>query len=108
MPASWLTAALSTPGTASRAFFTRASQWPHIIPSIFKVFSMIFFSFFFFSAFIFLSLSARCRSKKFSLSALDTTQKLDKLMAAAPNMGFSFHPRTGIKSPMARGMPTTL
>ena len=58
--------------------------------------------------FIFLSLSERRISKKFKRRALDTTQKLDKLMAAAPNIGFSFQPNTGIQSPMASGIPITL
>ena len=32
----------------------------------------------------------------------------DKLIAAAPNIGFSFQPNTGIQSPMASGIPITL
>ena len=34
-----------------------------------------------------------------------TTQKLDRLMAAAPNMGFICQPKTGINRPAASGMP---
>ena len=45
--------------------------------------------------------------QKFSRRALDTTQKLDRLMAAAPNMGFRVSPR-GTNTPAARGMPMTL
>ena len=54
-----------------------------------------------------LSLAALCSWNRFSRRALDTTQKLDRLMAAAPNMGFSVRPR-GISRPAARGMPMTL
>ena len=43
-----------------------------------------------FFMFYFLSLLASYILKRFSLSAFVTTQKLDKLMAAAPNIGFSF------------------
>jgi len=43
-----------------------------------------------------------------SLSAFITTQKLDRLIAAAPNIGLSSHPNTGIKTPAARGMPIML
>ena len=46
--------------------------------------------------------------KKFNRSALLTTQKLERLMAAAPNMGFSFHPNTGYHNPAASGIPMTL
>ena len=45
---------------------------------------------------------------KFSLSAFITTQKLERLMAAAPNMGVMPTPNTGIHTPAASGMPTTL
>ena len=54
-----------------------------------------------------LSFLGLCRSNRFSRRALDTTQKLDRLMAAAPNMGFSVRPR-GISRPAASGMPMTL
>ena len=57
---------------------------------------------------IFLSLRLSLTFSKFSLNALVTTQKLDKLMAAAPNIGFNFHPKTGIQIPAARGIPITL
>ena len=45
---------------------------------------------------------------KFSRRAFVTTQKLDRLMAAAPNMGFSSQPNTGINKPAARGIPMVL
>ena len=45
---------------------------------------------------------------KFSRSAFITTQKLERLMAAAPNMGVMPTPNTGIHTPAANGMPTTL
>ena len=43
----------------------------------------------------------------FSLSALETTQKLLKLIAAAPNIGFNVSPN-GIRSPAASGIPMVL
>ena len=46
--------------------------------------------------------------KKFSLKAFVTTQKLDKLIAAAPNIGFNCQPNIGIQTPAARGIPITL
>ena len=45
---------------------------------------------------------------KFNRSAFITTQKLERLMAAAPNMGVMPTPNTGIHRPAANGMPTTL
>ena len=45
---------------------------------------------------------------KFSLSAFITTQKLERLIAAAPNMGVMPTPNMGIHTPAANGMPTTL
>ena len=48
-----------------------------------------------------------CRSKRFSRRALLTTQKLDRLMAAAPNIGLRVSP-SGMKTPAASGMPMTL
>ena len=108
---SWLTTASLTPSIASRVFFTLASQCPHIIPSIFIVFVMVDSSCFFllsFLCFIFLSLLASYILKRFSLSAFVTTQKLDKLMAAAPNIGFSFSPNNGYQIPAANGIPMTL
>ena len=42
---------------------------------------------------IFLSFFQSRRSNRFSRRALETTQKLERLMAAAPNMGFSFQPK---------------
>ena len=34
--------------------------------------------------------------------------ELDKLMAAAPNIGFNVHPKIGIHTPAASGIPITL
>ena len=48
-----------------------------------------------------------CRSNRFNRSALLTTQKLDRLMAAAPNMGFRVRPK-GMNTPAASGMPMVL
>ena len=45
---------------------------------------------------------------RLSLNALVTTQKLDKLIAAAPNIGLSVHPNTGIHAPAASGIPIQL
>ena len=45
--------------------------------------------------------------KRFSRRALDTTQKLDRLIAAAPNMGLSVSP-SGTNTPAASGMPSVL
>ena len=41
-------------------------------------------------------------------SALLTTQKLERLMAAAPNIGFNCHPNSGIHTPAASGIPMAL
>src|SRR5699024_11510436 len=41
VPFSWSAVASSTPGIASKAVFTVFSQWPHIMPSIFMVFSTV-------------------------------------------------------------------
>ena len=48
------------------------------------------------------------RSNANADSALVTTQKLDRLIAAAANTGLSCHPRRLIKTPAARGIPSTL
>ena len=48
-----------------------------------------------------------CKSNRFSRRALLTTQKLDRLMAAAPNMGFSVRPKE-MNAPAASGMPMVL
>ena len=45
---------------------------------------------------------------KFSRSAFMTTQKLDRLIAAAPNIGFNFQPSRLMNTPAASGMPITL
>ena len=47
-------------------------------------------------------------STRFSRSALLTTQKLERLMAAAPNIGFKVQPKACIYAPAASGMPITL
>lgn len=114
VPASWLTSADVTSGSASSAFFTVASQCPHIIPSICIVFvifvsslSLIFISVGFAAGTAFL-FAFPCTENRFSRNALVTTQKLDKLMAAAPNIGFNFHPNIGYHTPAASGIPITL
>ena len=45
---------------------------------------------------------------QFKRNALVTTQKLDKLIAAAPNIGFNCQPKIGIQSPAANGIPIAL
>ena len=45
---------------------------------------------------------------RFNLSAFITTQKLERLIAAAPNIGLSSHPKIGIHTPAASGIPITL
>ena len=37
-----------------------------------------------------------------------TTQKLERLIAAAPNIGFNFSPNSGYQIPAANGIPITL
>jgi hypothetical protein len=44
----------------------------------------------------------------FSRSAFETTQKLDRLIAIAPNIGSSSHPKRGINTPAASGIPIML
>ncbi len=80
------------------------------MPRISIVFSMVVSSFNWIvtgAFFRFLSRPASRRRKRLSRSALDTTQKLERLMAAAPSMGFSVSP-SGINTPAAMGMPTVL
>src|SRR5699024_4326602 len=106
------------------------SQWGHIIPSTVSVFAILFSSFskgqepaaeqepswftfasasgFRLAGLIFLSRLASWILKRFRRRAFVTTQKLDRLIAAAPNMGFSVQPKTGIHTPAARGIPITL
>ena len=43
-----------------------------------------------------------------SLRALLTTQKLERLIAAAPSMGFSSQPKMGVNTPAARGIQSAL
>ena len=45
---------------------------------------------------------------KFNLSAFVTTKKLERLIAAAANIGFNCHPRNFINTPAAKGIPITL
>ena len=45
---------------------------------------------------------------KLSLSALETTQKLDILIASAPKTGLSVQPKIGVNKPEASGMPIML
>ena len=45
--------------------------------------------------------------KRLSRRAFDTTQKLDRLIAAAPNIGLSVSP-SGMNTPAASGMPMVL
>jgi len=45
---------------------------------------------------------------RFKRRAFVTTQKLDKLMAAAPNIGFNCQCSSGIHTPAANGMPMIL
>ena len=47
-------------------------------------------------------------SKKFSRRALETTETLERLMAAAANMGLNVQPVRGIQAPAARGIPAAL
>ena len=72
---------------------------------------MVFFSFLVFLAFfsfIFPSCRASCGLKRLSRNALLTTQKLDKLIAAAQNMGFNVQPNSDTNAPAANGIPKAL
>ena len=51
---------------------------------------------------------ASCSLKKFRRRALETTQKLERLMAAAQNMGSISQPNRPENAPAARGMPMML
>ena len=117
VPVSWLTTASVIKGSASRAFFTEASQCLHIIPLIFTVFVMVLFLSFFCSSLIdsvivrgiFAALSGLSFAGSFSLNrfsrrAFMQTVKLERLMAAAPIIGLIFHP----KRPAASGMQIRL
>ena len=97
----------------SSVFFTLASQWPHIMPSIVMVFTIpcsvvMFRSSFRISFLILLSFDASCIRNRFRRRAFVTTQKLERLIAAAPNIGFSFQPNSGIHTPAASGIPMIL
>ena len=59
-------------------------------------------------SFIFLSLFGSLMSKRFNLNAFETTQKLERLIAAAPNTGERVSPKNGINAPAASGIPTAL
>ena len=108
VPFSWSAVASSTPGIASKAVFTVFSQWPHIMPSIFMVFStVVSWTCSTCLCLRFLSWLASRMLNRFSRRALDTTQKLLKLIAAAPNMGFRVRPKV-TNRPAARGIPTLL
>ena len=45
---------------------------------------------------------------RLSRNAFVTTQKLERLIAAAPNIGLSVQPVSGIQQPAASGIPITL
>ena len=107
VPFSQLTWAEATWGRASSAPFTRFSQCSHIMPETSSIFSV--------SSPTGADFCARRRSwaaewslNQFSRRALLTTQKLERLMAAAPNMGLRVQPKMGIHTPAASGMPITL
>ena len=51
---------------------------------------------------------AACMWNRFSRSAFITTQKLERLIAAAPNIGLSCRPKMGINAPAAIGIPMQL
>ena len=118
VPFSWLTLAPFTPSRDSSDPFTEASQCLHIIPSILIVFfipgsslsssSISFIICGISIRFLFLSCLVFLISNRFSVSAFVTTQKLDRLIAAAPNIGLSCHPRRCIHTPAASGIPITL
>ena len=57
---------------------------------------------------ILLSFDASCIRNRFRRRAFVTTQKLERLIAAAPNIGFSFQPNSGIHTPAASGIPMIL
>ena len=46
--------------------------------------------------------------RKLSLNALVTTQTLERLIAAAPNIGFISQPSRETHAPAASGIPITL
>ena len=85
--------------------FTEKAPRADILALIWPLVAVVFFSF---ACLIFLSRFALCISNKFNRNALETTQKLLKLIAAAPNMGLSSQPNIGIHTPAASGMPITL
>ena len=106
---SWLTSAVSTSGSASSAFLTRASQCGHIMPSILSLSFITGSSFLISLFFIGIIISSFGRSfTKFRRRAFVTTQKLERLIAAAPNIGLSCKPKNGINTPAASGMPIIL
>ena len=92
-----------------KCFFTLASQWPHIMPSIVMVLSIpcsvVMFRSSFrirFDSLFFLTSRA---SETDSDAGVVTTQKLERLIAAAPNIGFSFQPNS--RDPYARSQRNT-
>ena len=52
--------------------------------------------------------AGRGLENNFSRSALETTLTELKLIAAAPNIGFSFQPNSGMNTPAASGIPMLL
>ena len=57
---------------------------------------------------IFLSCAGLWTFTKFSLSAFETTQKLERLIAAAPNIGSRLQPNRFTNTPAASGIPIVL
>ena len=111
VPFSALAVTSCTPSTASRASVTVFSQCEHIMPSMRMVTSMSSSSSSTGAGAALwrrgLSLLALYILKRLSLSALDTTQKELRLIAAAPSIGLSVRPAQ-TKQPAAMGMPMVL
>ena len=108
-----------TPSMAFRAFSTRPEQWAHIMPSIIMVFFIAVSPFSsVVSIMVWVSTTASVAFscwflwnlglKSLTRRALETTQTELMLMAAAPNMGFSFQPKELKNTPAASGMPMEL
>ncbi len=91
VPVSWLTIASSTSGISFRALFNGClAVTAHHSVNFHSFFLYLFSPYFlcFLNEF-FLSFLGLYILNQFNLSALVTTQKLDKLIAAAPNIGLS-------------------
>ena len=98
-----------TPPRADRAFSTWATQWAHIMPSIFRVLVIVFSSLCSSGSSVVMSTGqlpwqGDCSGgatdlnlllKKRRRKALDTTHTELRLMAAAANMGLSCQPSRG-------------